>query len=77
CGTPVIASNSSSIPEVVGEGGILIDPHEPEAITKALVQIDEEPQLRHQLSQRGLVQARKFSWRKSAQQLYKLIGENI
>jgi len=75
CGTPVIASNSSSIPEVVGEGGILIDPHEPE--TRALLKVDEEAQLRHQLSQRGLIQARKFSWSKSAQQLYELIRQNI
>ncbi|MRI83476.1 MAG: hypothetical protein C6I00_03565, partial [Nitratiruptor sp.] len=77
CGTPVIASNSSSIPEVVGEGGILIDPHEPETITRALLKVDEEAQLRHQLSQRGLIQARKFSWSKSAQQLYELIRQNI
>lgn len=65
-GTPVITSNLTAIPEVVGEAGLLIDPHDDEAIENALQQIWIDADLRHMLSERGLVQAEKFSWLESA-----------
>jgi glycosyltransferase involved in cell wall biosynthesis len=67
CGTPVISSNRSSLPEVVGDGGMLIDPT-PREIAGALVRLLNDPGLQESLRQRGLEQARTFSWRETARQ---------
>ncbi|BCD62056.1 mannosyl-N-acetyl-alpha-D-glucosaminyl-diphospho-ditrans,octacis-undecaprenol 3-alpha-mannosyltransferase / alpha-1,3-rhamnosyltransferase [Nitratiruptor sp. YY08-26] len=77
CGTPVIASNSSSIPEVVGDAGILIDPYDVQQICKALQRIDEDEKLRKSLATKGLKRAKAFSWQKATQNLAKLIEKNI
>lgn len=66
CGCPVIASNSSSIPEVVGDAGILIDPKDAAAIAKALESLLDD-RLRSGYIEKGLSQAKLFSWDKSAQ----------
>lgn len=65
CGTPVIASNQSSLPEVAGEAAILIDPNRVEPMADAMRQVVEDSQLRSQLRQRGLAQAQTFSWQKA------------
>ncbi len=62
CGTPVCASDVSSIPEVVGEAGLLFDPHEPKAIADAMRRLLTNPSLRAELVQRGLDQAKRFTW---------------
>ncbi len=72
CGTPVVSSNSSSLPEVVGEAGLLIDPTDTAALSQALRRLLEDASLRADLSGRGLVQARKFSWKKAADELMTL-----
>jgi len=72
CGTPVIASNSSSIPEIVGDAGILISPKSEEELREALIRIDNNSFLREELSKKGLSRAKQFSWEKSALQLYHL-----
>jgi glycosyltransferase involved in cell wall biosynthesis len=61
-GTPVCASNVSSIPEVVGDAGLLFEPHEPTAIADAMRRLLTDPSLRAELVQRGLAQARRFTW---------------
>ncbi len=75
CGAPVIASNSSSIPEVVEDAAILVDPHDPNSLAQTLQQIDNDASLRLILSKKGLKRAQKFSWRTSAQRLYRLIKD--
>ena len=65
CGTPVISSNRSSLPEVVGDGGILIDPT-PKEIAGSLVTLLNDPRLQADLRQRGLDQAATFSWQRTA-----------
>jgi glycosyltransferase involved in cell wall biosynthesis len=62
CGTPVCAADVSSIPEVVGEAGLLFDPHEPKAIADAMRRLLTNPSLRAELVQRGLDQANRFTW---------------
>jgi glycosyltransferase involved in cell wall biosynthesis len=62
CGTPVCASNVSSIPEVVGEAGLLFDPHEPSEIADAMRRLLTDPSLRAELVERGLAQAKRFTW---------------
>jgi glycosyltransferase involved in cell wall biosynthesis len=66
CGTPVIASNVSSLPEVVGDAGLLVDPHDTSAIATALGQLLSDPALRLDLAQRGLTRAAQFSWEHTA-----------
>jgi len=66
CGVPVIASNRSSLPEVVGEGGILLEPTDVEALAEAMEELLANDALRADLRQRALAQAAKFSWRQTA-----------
>ena len=66
CGCPVITSRVSSMPEVVGEAGLLIDPQQPADLQKAILRLAREPELREKLRMAGFEQAKKFSWETSA-----------
>lgn len=66
CGTPVVTGNRSSLPEVVGEAGIMVDPYDPEAFALAMWNVLSSESLRAEMSQAGLKQAAKFSWDKMA-----------
>jgi glycosyltransferase involved in cell wall biosynthesis len=68
CGCPVITSNISSLPEVVGEAGMLVDPYNVQELTEALRQVLEDADLAHQLREKGLRRAGLFSWHRCAQQ---------
>jgi glycogen synthase len=57
CGTPVITSNSSSLPEVVGDAGLMAPPHDAAAFAAALERVLSDPELHQELRERGLVQA--------------------
>ncbi len=65
CGTPVITSNLSSLPEVTSDAAILINPYNVKEITAAMQQIAGDNKLREQLSQLGLLRAKQFSWEKT------------
>ena len=64
CGTPVICSNASSLPEVVGDAGILVDSNDETAVSDALERIAGDAELRASLSAASLKQAETFSWQK-------------
>lgn len=66
CGTPVLASRSSSIPEVVGDAGLLVDPRDPEEIAQGMKKLVEEDALRMELVRKGLERASTFSWERAA-----------
>ncbi|MGB5768740.1 MAG: glycosyltransferase family 1 protein, partial [Crocosphaera sp.] len=68
CGTPVITSNISSLPEVAGEAALLIDPYNVQEITSAMENIATDNGLRSQLKILGLQQAKKFSWQTTGEQ---------
>ncbi len=68
CGTPVVTSNISSLPEIVGRAAVLVDPNDVESIASGMVRVLEDQGLRWRLSAEGLVQARRFSWNKAAQE---------
>ena len=68
CGTPVVTSNISSLPEIVGRAAVLVDPNDVESIADGMVRVLEDQGLRWRLSAEGLVQARRFSWDKAAQE---------
>lgn len=63
-GVPVVASNTSSLPEVVGDTGFLIDPNQAESLTRVLEKLVDEPDLRQHLSQQALARSFNFSWEK-------------
>jgi glycosyltransferase involved in cell wall biosynthesis len=67
CGTPVIASNTSSLPEVLGEAGILLDPDDVGAWAQAMERVLVDEPLARQMRHKGLRQAGKFSWQRTAQ----------
>lgn len=73
CGCPVIASFSSSLPEVVGDSAILVNPESHMEIAGAMIKILTDEDLRESLSNKGIVQAGKFSWETSARQLLQTI----
>ncbi|MGH7882603.1 MAG: glycosyltransferase family 4 protein [Candidatus Dormibacteraceae bacterium] len=75
CGTPVVASNSSSLPEVVGEAGLLVDPADVEGWTAALAQMLGDEQLRQELQIRGFQRTTELSWEQTAQATWEVIDE--
>jgi glycosyltransferase involved in cell wall biosynthesis len=72
-GTPVVASNRSSLPEVVGNAGLQVDPFDVEAIAEGIVRIVEDSTLRDDLKRRGLVRARQFSWDETARRTWDVL----
>lgn len=66
CGTPVISSNSASLPEVVGDAALLVEPTDTAALAQALRDVLVQPALRADLRQRGLARAAQFSWERCA-----------
>ncbi|RIJ43185.1 glycosyltransferase family 1 protein [Pontibacter oryzae] len=69
CGTPVITSNTSSMPEVAGEAALLVDPNQPEQLSQAIQKLLQDPDLYNRLSTLGLHRSQSFSWRRSAEQM--------
>jgi glycosyltransferase involved in cell wall biosynthesis len=69
CGTPVIVSNASSLPEVVGEAGVLIDPNDERSWSAALSRVWNDTAYRAELTDRGVRQAKKFTWIESARSI--------
>jgi glycosyltransferase involved in cell wall biosynthesis len=68
CGTPVLASNTSSLPEVVGDAAILVDPLSVDSIHDGLAKLIDSSDLRQELAKKGIEQASKFSWQKTAEE---------
>lgn len=67
CGVPVITSHSSALPEVVGAAGVMIDPYQPDELYQALQSVLNDQTLSFALTQRGIAQARQFTWGKAAE----------
>jgi len=68
CGTPVITSNQSALPEAAGDAALLVAPENVQAIADAMHQITIDADLSHELREKGLAQAQKFSWEKTGSQ---------
>ena len=68
CGTPTITSNVSSLPEVAGNAAVLVEPMDVDAIVEAVKQINNEPNYRQDLIDKGLARVKEFSWQKTAAQ---------
>jgi glycosyltransferase involved in cell wall biosynthesis len=78
CGTPVIASNRGSLPEIVGDGGLLLEPDDVEGLTAAMERLLSDDTLWEDLREKGLAHAARFSWEKTAREtlaVYQEVGE--
>ncbi|RJQ27582.1 glycosyltransferase family 1 protein [Candidatus Parcubacteria bacterium] len=75
CGTPVITSNISSMPEVAGEGALFVNPSSVSSINKALVDVVKNKFLRENLVEKGFENIKKFSWEKTAKETIALYRE--
>jgi len=76
CGTPVVTSNVSCIPEIAGDAALLVDPEDVQALAGAMDRIAFDDTLRRQLVKKGLERAALFTWQRTAQeteQLYELV----
>ena len=74
-GTPVVTSNTSSLPEVVGNAAVLVNPENVFEIMRALQHVLLDPALRDKIKQRSYEQTKKFSWDKSAQRILEVYQE--
>lgn len=68
----VISSNAASLPEVVADAGVLIDPNSESELLESIVKLDRDDRFREELEQRGLERVKSFNWEDSAQKLYTL-----
>ena len=75
CGVPVIVSNNSSLPEIVGRAGILIDPDKPEEIYLAMKEILVSRELKEKLIEQGLAQSKLFDWKKTAEEFLSALNK--
>lgn len=76
CGTPVITSKTSSMPEVVGKAGLLVDPKNEQAIAEAIKKVLTNKKLAENMKKAGLTQAKRFSWEHTAAETQK-VYENV
>jgi len=77
CGTPVVTSNTSSLPEVVGEAALQVDPYDEGALARAILDLLNDQALRARLAAAGPAQARKFTWRAAAAKTLGLYRESF
>ena len=77
CGTPVVTSNTSAIPEIAGEGAILVDPTAPSEIADALVRLETDAAFRAEKIAYGLERVKLFSWEQTARKLLALYEQLI
>jgi glycosyltransferase involved in cell wall biosynthesis len=75
CGTPLVASSTSSIPEVAGDAAILVDPADEETLADAMARLWNSNALRTELGAKGLKQAEKFNWSACASQTMSIYKE--
>lgn len=75
CGTPVVTSDSSALPEVVGDAGLLVDPYDTDAISDGVRALLEDQARREDLARRGLERARLFTWQQVAEQTLRVYRE--
>ena len=73
CGTPVVCSDSSSLPEVAGDAALRVDPRDTEDLAEALARIVSDEDLRRELVERGFRQAARFSWRRCAEEVLSVL----
>lgn len=74
CGTPVITSNGTSLPEVVGDAAVLVDPENVASIADAILRVASSETLRREMSRRGIKRAQRFTWDHAAAQTWEILS---
>jgi len=77
CGTPVVTSNTSSLPEVVGDAGIMIDPYDVDELANVMNEVLTNNDLKKSMSEKGLRRAQIFNWKDTAKKTLKVYEEVI
>ncbi len=72
CGTPVLCSNAASLPEVAGNAAIMVDHKDTDQFAAQMVNILTNPELSREMTEKGLLQAKKFTWARTAQETLKI-----
>ncbi len=75
CGTPVITSNTSSLPEIVGDAGILVNPEDSDEIAEAIESVLDDDSKRDEMRTKGIERAKRFSWETCARETLRLYAE--
>lgn len=75
CGSAVVCSNASSLPEVAGTAAVMVSPHDNKALAEAIERITSDQALRRRLVRAGIEQAQKFTWQASADKFSQLVDE--
>lgn len=75
CGIPVIASRAGSLPEVTGDAAVLIDPYDVQGMADAKEAVLGDPELRESMRRKGLEQAKRFSWERTAAMVFEILRE--
>ncbi|MEG3065004.1 glycosyltransferase family 1 protein [Acetomicrobium sp.] len=75
CGTPVLTSNVTSLPEVVGDAALTVNPYDIDAIAEGIKRLIEDDNLRKELPQKGLARAKLFSWERTAEVTWSVLKE--
>lgn len=76
-GTPVAVSNTGSLPEIVGEAGIIVDPYSPADIARGIKKVISDKRIRDKMIKRGLERVKKFSWEKCAQKTFEVLKKVV
>jgi len=77
CGTPVVCSNVSSLPEVAGDAALLVDPLDVKGMAEAMNRLLQDEGLRAQLVERGFRQVRRFSWDRCARETLAVLEDTL
>ncbi len=77
CGTPIVTSTVSAMPEIAGEGAVLVDPLDEDAIAAAIVKLQTDPAFWQAQREYGLKRVKKFSWKKTAEELLALYQQVV
>ncbi|HSD11964.1 MAG TPA: glycosyltransferase family 1 protein [Patescibacteria group bacterium] len=77
CGTPVIASDVTSIPEVAGDAALFVNPGDPEDIARAMAKVADDPALRASLAAKGLERVKRYSWASTAEKTWNVMKDML
>ena len=74
CGVPCLSSNRHAPPEILSDCGLLVDPLDVDDIANAIIKLAKDKKLLQDLSKKSLARAQDFSWKKNAEEIFKLYG---
>lgn len=77
CGIPIVSTNVAAVPEVVGEGGILVEPRNPDQLAEAMLKLFNDETLRQELSKKALEQAKRFSIEKRTNEMEEIYRKTV